>query len=389
MSLPLNPGEVVSPPALQSRRGMAMVLVLVLIVVMSLAAMAGFARSSSELATTSNLRAQADAWSTAYAGLERYLVQTSSVPSTMPNTVTYSFAYGTATVTLTEVRPAASGARTFLLKSVSSVTARRTSTNIPAATRTISQMIQRQSGSVDVDAAFVALNGVSKNGISGSISGIDACGAASTLPGLAVPTGGYTPPNGSANANNYIDGNPDDAAKDLGPAGFGSLAPANSQVRLDWKSVLDGTTLAPDFTVNRIATPNTGAFPSSYASWPVVRVQGNVTNGDNFSGQGILIITGDADISNIQWNGLVLIGGVATVSGSATNIYGALMTGLNMKIVPLSAYSYLPQTYPTNSSVGNGNFFVRYNSCNLASALNRYGGWLRMPNTFTDNWPAP
>lgn len=370
---------------------MAMVLVLILIVVMSLAAIAGFARSSSELSTTSSMRAQADAWSVSYAGLERYLVLTTTVPTTLPNTVTYSFANGSAAVTLTEIRPSASGTRTFLLKSLSTVTGRRTGANVPAATRTISQMIQRQTGSIDVDAAFVALNGASKNGVSGSVSGNDGCATAAALPGLAVPTGGYAPPNNSANANNYIDGNPDNTAFDLGIAGFGSAAPANSQVRLDWQAVLDGTKLAPDFMINRTVSPNTGAFPSAaaYASWPVVRVQGNISNGDNFNGQGILIVTGDADVSNIQWRGLMIVGGAVSLSGSATNVFGALMSGLNRKIVPLSAYPYLPQTYPTASSVGNGSFFVQYNSCNLASALNRYGGWLRMANTFTDNWPAP
>ena len=56
-------------PRLRSRRGMAMVLVLILVVVMSLGAAAGFARSSSEYSTTNNMRAQADAWNVAYAGM--------------------------------------------------------------------------------------------------------------------------------------------------------------------------------------------------------------------------------------------------------------------------------------------------------------------------------
>lgn len=384
---PQTPGT--APRRLQARRGMAMVLVLILVVVMSLGAVAGFARSSSEFATTSNLRAQADAWNVAYSGLERYLVLNTAVPSALPNTATYTLSNGTATVTLEQLRPASGGVQTFLLRSVGSVTNRRSTLATPAATRTITQIVQRQNASLDVDAAFVALSGAAKNGTSGTVTGVDVCGAAATLPGLAVPLGGYTPPNNSANANTYIQGNPAGQAHSLGVGGFGSAAPANAAVRIDWKSVLDGTTLAPDFLINRTATPNTGAFPGSYANWPVVRVQGNITNGDNFTGQGILVVTGDANLSNIQWSGIVLIGGAVTLSGSATNVNGALITGLNMKIVPLSQYPYLPQTYPTASAVGNGNFNVRYNSCNNANALNRFGGWLRVANTFTDNWPAP
>ena len=374
---------------LKARPGMAMVLVLILVVVMSLGAVAGFARSSSEYTTTTNIRAQADAWNVAYAGLERYLVATTGLPTTFPNTATYTINNGTASVTLELMRPPTGGLQTFLLRSVGTVTARRTGTAIPAATRTVTQIVQRQQGSIDVDAAFVSLNGAAKNGISGTVSGIDACGALCTLPGLAGPTGGYSPPNGNANANNYIDGSPDNSAFALGAPGFGNLAPANAAVRIDWEDVLDGSTLVPDFLVNRTVSPNTGAFPSSYANWPVVRVQGNITNGDNFTGQGILIVTGDAALSNIQWNGIVLVGGSATLSGSATNVNGALMTGLNMKVVPLSRYPYLPQTYPTANAVGNGNFFVRYNSCAVASALNRFGGWVRVANTITDNWQVP
>jgi hypothetical protein len=371
------------------RRGMAMVLVLILVVVMSVAAMAAFARSSSELVTTSSARAQAEASSVAYAGLERYLILNAAVP-TLPNTVVYTFANGTASVTLEQARPSTAGVRTFIIRSVGVVSGMRTTAGIPAARRTVSQVLQRQNGAIDVDAAFVALSGLSKSGISGTVSGIDECGAEPTLPGLAVPNGSYNPPNGSPNANNYIDGSPDNAPTYLGPAGFGNAAgTANAAVSVNWQSVLDGTTIQPDFTINRKVNPNTGAFPASYANWPVVRITGDVVNGDNFSGQGILVITGNANITNIQWSGIVLVGGEISVSGAATQVRGALMSGLNMKINPLSTYPYLPQSYPGQGSVGNGNFFVKYNSCNVSSALNRYGGWLRLANTWSDNWPAP
>ena len=378
-------------PVHKPRRGMAMVLVLILVVVMSLGAMAAFVRASSELSTTSNMRAQADAWNVAYAGLERYLIQTTTTPTTFPNTAAYTLANGTAVVTLDRVRVAVSGnSATFVLRSVGTVVNRRTGATIPSASRTLSQMVQRQISTLDVDAAFVALSGLDKNGTSGTVSGIDECAAAPTLPGLAVPTGGYTPGSNSPQANNYIDGAPDNSPGYLGPPAFGPVpGSANEQVRVDWESVLDGSSLQPDFTINRRVSPATGAFPGSYANWPVVRVTGNVTNGDNFTGRGILIVTGNADFSNITWDGVVLIGGEIAVSGSATRVRGSLITGLNMKIVPLSQFPYLPQTYPGRSAVGNGNFLVRYNSCSVASALNRYGGWLRLANTWTDNWPTP
>lgn len=380
-----------STQRLQPRRGMAMVLVLILVVVMSLGAAAGFARSSSEYSTTSNMRAQADAWNVAYAGMERYLILTPNSPATLPATSTYTLSNGTAVVTLERIRAAGvSTAESFLLRSVGTVTGRRTSSAVPLATRTLTQIVQRQKPALDVDAAFVALGGLGKNGTSGNISGEDECAVRPMLPGLAVPTGLYVPGSASPQANDYIDGSPDNAPSFLGPAAIGEVpGSANAAVRVDWESVLDGSSLQPDFTINRVANPNTGAFPSSYANYPVVRITGNVVGGDNFSGKGVLIITGNANVSNIQWEGVVLVGGEVIIAGSNSRVRGALLTGLNRKISPLSNFPYLPQTYPNGGAVGNGNSSVRYNSCHIASALNRYDGWLRVANTWTDNWPTP
>ena len=110
----------------------------------------------------------------------------------------------------------------------------------------------------------------------------------------------------------------------------------------------------------------------------MVRINGNLNNADNFNGKGVLIVTGNADLSNISWRGVVLIGGVAEVSGSATRVWGTMVSGLNVK---------LGMTVP-ESSIGNGNFLVQYNSCDISSALNRLGGWQRIANTWTDNWPT-
>ena len=386
----MKPSPDEAPRArLQPRRGMAMVLVLILIVVLSLGTMAVFVRSSSELSTMSNLRAQADAYTVAHAGIERYLIVTTTTPATLPNTSTYTFANGTAVVTLDRVRVAVAGeSEMFVLRAVGTVTNRRTNATVPAASRTLTQIVQRQSTSLDVDAAFVALSGVGKNGASGQVSGIDQCSAAMpALPGLAVPTGEYT--STGAN-NNFIDGSPDNAPMYLGlPTPGIALGPANTQVRIPWESILEGSSLQPDFTLNRSTLPNTGALPVNYGNWPVVRVTGDLRAPDNnIDGQGILIVTGDADFANIAWKGIVLVGGEAIINAS-NEIYGSVIAGLNMKIPTLSRFPYLPQTYPGRASVANGAVKIQYNSCHVASALNRYSGWLRVANTWTDNWPTP
>ena len=386
----MKPSPDEAPRArLQPRRGMAMVLVLILIVVLSLGTMAVFVRSSSELSTMSNLRAQTDAYTVAHAGIERYLIVTTTTPATLPNTSTYTFANGTAVVTLDRVRAAAAGgSEMFILRAVGTVTNRRTSATVPAASRTLTQIVQRQSTSLDVDAAFVALSGVNKTGVSGQVSGTDQCSAAmSALPGVAVPTGQYT----STGANsNFIDGSPDNTPSYLGlPTPGIALGPANIQVRIPWESILEGSSLQPDFTLNRSVVPNTGALPANYGNWPVVRVTGDLRPPDNnIDGQGILIVTGNADFGNVLWKGIVLVGGEATINAS-NEIYGSVIAGLNVKIPLLNRFPYLPQTYPGRSSVANGALKIQYNSCHVASALNRYSGWLRVANTWTDNWPTP
>lgn len=376
----------------RSTRGSTLILVLLLIVVVSISAAAGYARTGAERRTNSSQRAQAAAFAVAQGGVEQYLASTTSLPSTFPATTSYTLPGGTAAVTLYRVRQDAlvPDNTVYALRSVgTNTTGARADASTATAERAIVQLIRRQTASMDVDAAFVSLSGLNKNGTSGEVNGIDEC-TSNVIPGLAVPNGSYTPGSGSPSANNYIDGNPDNSPDYIGTKVPGSNAAgtANAEVEIDWESILAGTLLTPDFNINRSVSPATGSFPSSYANWPVVRVTGNLTNGDNFSGQGVLIVTGNADFSNITWNGIVLVGGQVALSGSATRVRGTIITGLNMKISPLSDYPFLPQTYPSESAVGNGNFLVRYNSCNIAQALNRLGGWQRIANAWADNWPT-
>jgi len=150
-------------------------------------------------------------------------------------------------------------------------------------------------------------------------------------------------------------------------------------VDIDWAGILAGS-ITPDFVMDRTKGKKNGGWPTSaqFANWPVVMVKGDVTNGDNVDGQGVLIVTNDADLTNITWHGVVLIGGEVTLSGSATKVFGALITGLNTKLgvnVPASV-------------VGNGNVLVQYNSCDINNALLKFGGWSRVVNTWSDNWPS-
>jgi hypothetical protein len=366
--------------------------VLLLLIVLSITVAAGFARIGAERRTNSAQRAQTAAFALAQGGVEQYLASTTMLPTSFPATTTYNLAGGTAAVTLYRVKDdAIIGSRVYAIKSVGRNSAgSRPDDRTAVSERAIVQLVKRQQATMDIDAAFTSLSGLNKNGISGLVSGVDQCAVQPPIPGLATPDGLYTPPNTNANANDYIDGNPDNAPDYLGPTSPGSSTPgtANGEVDVDWASIVDGSAMTPDFHINRSVSPATGAFPSTYVNWPVVRITGNMTNGDNFNGQGLLIVTGDADFSNVTWRGVAFVGGQADVSGSGTRVFGSIVTGLNLKLSPLSAYPFLPQTYPAESSIGNGNFQVQYNSCDVASALNALGGWQRIANGWADNWPT-
>jgi Tfp pilus assembly protein PilX len=367
---------------LRNDRGSTIVLVLLLVVLLTITVGAGFARSASEQRTNSDMEAQTGALMVAQSGLERYLVQVTTLPTTFPSTSSFTLTGGTATVTLHRLHlTTGPGDPTiYAARSLGRYTAAtRYDARAAVAERSVSQMLQYQTATIDVDAAFTSLSGVHKNGAAGTISGVDQCGGQPTIAGVALPDGTSTQSGGGGTPGDYIDGSPDNEADYLGTAG--PTGTAQNEVDIDWASIMAGTMLQPDFLVNRTVTPYTGSIPtssSSYNNWPVVRVNGNLTNGDNFDGRGVLIVTGNADLTNITWRGLVLVGGEAIVSGSATRVFGSMISGLNVKIgIPV------PQ-----ASVGNGNFLVQYNSCDIASALNRLGGWQRIANTWTDNWPT-
>jgi hypothetical protein len=163
-----------------------------------------------------------------------------------------------------------------------------------------------------------------------------------------------------------IDGNPDNAPHEMGTPGLAGTS--KDSVQIDWAGIVAGTSLPPDYT----------AWPASFVNWPVVRINGDFTMPG--SGSGILIVTGDLTWNGTPlktWNGLILVGGNLISNGQA-NIFGAIITGLNIK---------LGVDVPTQS-VGNGTKTFQYDSCNLARALGHIGSLQRVRNGWTDTWSS-
>jgi hypothetical protein len=96
------------------------------------------------------------------------------------------------------------------------------------------------------------------------------------------------------------------------------------------------------------------------------------------SGRGMLVVKNDLVINDLtQWDGIILVGGVLTSNGNNT-VNGGMVTGLNMMLGQI----VLP------SSVGNGTKLIRYDSCNVEKASQRFKGLVALRNTGADNWAS-
>ncbi len=350
---------------------MSLPLVILLMAILAIAVTAGFARVSEERRIVGDQQAQVDAFAVAQSGLERYVALLDAEPGATDSVAIPIGASDTAFVTLFRIRaPVGAVKGLYVLRSRGISHGGRFSFDTPAAQRTVAQYATWQDASIDVDAGWTAIGGLQKTGITGTISGFDACGASPMLAGVMVPTqtdglDGYRQspalplvPQGSVQLNN---GNPD------------SLATA-AAVAIDWDGIVNGSAITPDYALS-----STTGWPSSFTNWPTVVVDNAgtpITLDASHSGQGILIITGDVTIDlNFTWAGAVLVGGRAVVQGSAV-IQGALITGLNVKLGANITFSEAgPQ------------LTVQYQSCYLGQALARYAHLQLVANAWTDSWP--
>jgi hypothetical protein len=185
-------------------------------------------------------------------------------------------------------------------------------------------------------------------------------------------------PNGDVSGFNHpdvINGVPDDAALNLGTPGPAGTAAAN--VQIDWASILAGTAFPADrIYPTQTWLPMTGT--PSMANWPVTRVNGDLTLPG--SGNGILIVTGNLTWNGSPlktWQGVILVGGSITMNGSG-NIYGALMTNLNVKTGNVAIAD----------DIGNGTKVLQYDSCAINRAMSHIGSVQQVRNGWTDTWSS-
>jgi hypothetical protein len=363
-----------------TRRGATLPLTVIVLSLLAVAVAITFTRVSTERSINADRKAQQGAFAVAQSGLSRYLATFTTMPNSAgpwPVTTTYNdLPGGTAQIEMRLLRDSTTNMlpAVYIITSRGSYTAaRRYNSRIPAAERIVASYALWTPMPFDLNGAFTSLTGVLQNGAgSGGLSGVDHCAAASggglsDIPGVAVPTtGGVGAPADYSGSTAPIDGNPDNTPVTLGTPGTGGTA--KDAVGIDWAGILAGTALTIDNT----------AWPASFSTWPVTKITGDLTMPS--SGNGILIVTGNLTINGTPlktWNGLILVGG-NLLSNGAVNIYGAVITGLNLKTGGT----------PGVQSVGNGTKTFQYDSCSLKRALGHTGYMQRVRNGWTDTWSS-
>ncbi len=361
-----------------SRGGFALPMVILVTLILTITVGAGLLLTAADHSAGTDHDAHLKAYTVAQTGLERYFTDVTALPTIFPDPRTIAVPGGTAEVTLYRMRAAsATDSAIYVLTSIGKATGRglRRSALTPVAERSITQFATWQDGVFDADAAYTSLAAVNiKNGASGSVNGFNAAGCpGGDKAGLALPDGTF------AGKNDFISGTNGNT-----PLGIGTPGPAGTakdSVGIDWAGILAGS-LAPDYGFDAGNNAHKQVFKDAiiYANWPVVKINGNLDGGwrtPTGGGRGVLIVTGDADLSNIEWRGIALVGGATSFSGGSVNVFGALISGLNVQ---------LGQT--VTESTMNGNLSVQYNSCDIAQAVLKFGGWRRYTNSWSDNWPT-
>ena len=391
--------------AVTKRQGFALPMAILVIAFLTVTLAATYVATSSEMTTNIAQRGESRAFMLAQAGLENFMARRNEngfcANCGFPPTVTYESTTvtglpgGTAQVVAQRVRVATnSRPAIYLLRSKGVDTLSFTFTDSAGSkvksysTRSVAQLVYWNVNQVNVLSGWTALNGLDKNGSSGTISGVDKCGVKSTVAGIAVPTGDYS------NTGNFTpQGNP--------PISYlGTQAQADSAMKIDWDGIINGNRIQSDYTYSSAAAA-TAAWPNiPWSTYPVVRVNDNFAM-PGLGGQGTLIILGDLTISgNNLWKGIIMVGGQMTSNGNGT-MEGATESGLNAKLDTAlnkpntqfaKAKSLLPlasQTTFTNNpanATANGTKTFQYNSCEVAKAASGLASYSVYPNAWMDNF---
>jgi hypothetical protein len=229
----------------------------------------------------------------------------------------------------------------------------------------------------------------------------DACGVGVNVPALATPAGAYNIYN--KNLIKTLELEPDTKDNDFAhDSTADTYAEMIDSLDIDWPQL---TTTASNFTYS---VNSTSAFRSSIpwstlarkSVWPTILVNGNLDITSSFRGFGMLVVTGDLNVTTgvLKWDGLILVGKKMVVKNgpyttkagkkagdppevdkkgadSHTHIKGAVAVGLNCT----AAEAVSSPTFPCGVEFGDRldplqeaeHLGVEYSGCNVRAATHR------------------
>jgi hypothetical protein len=351
---------------MEARRGVALPLVLLVLTVLSIVGAGAMVVVGGERRVAGSAEAQTQAYALARSGIDRFLADRASFgfsgPPARSESTRVTLGGGYADVVLDELRPELSPLTpaVYVLRAHG---VRTDGAGRPIAERTLAQYARWQEPSMQVLAAWTSLRGAQVSGPNGTINGLDACGAAAAVAGVAVPTApGYTQVSGAS----LPVGSPNVLA-------LGTPSQTATAVTVDWATVVSTRLGGTALQVPQESWPTATQWGDP-RYWPVVVVNGDFALPSD--GHGALIVTGDLSVSGArQWSGVVLVGGSLTTNGEL-QVQGAMVTGLSAKFAGSAG--------PTDDV--NGTLEVQFNSCNVARALAPFRGLSALRNATIDSW---
>ncbi len=336
--------------------------------VLSITLAAGFSLVIAERRGVDDQHAQVSAFVLAEQGLQMFFVRRdslgyrSSPPAAREGPIRLYMKGGYADVVLDLVRPSQGTLAGLYVVRSRGVQTQGAVGGTPAGVRTVAQYAAWEPATMNVLAGWTAIQGIRKNGNSGSFLGVDACGDSAAIAGVAVPrVPGFNRPR-TADSTEYIGDNPAEAA-------------ANVPIR--WRGIVDNSAITPQYTIPPDPLPS---FADT-TFYPIIKIIGDAPSSlwssmPAAGGRGLLIVTGTLNTlgNNFNWKGIILTGGAITGNGNS-DVDGAIISGLNFK---------LGQYVPVDTA--NGIKTYQYNSCEVAKALRGLGSLVPLQNTWVDNW---
>jgi type II secretory pathway pseudopilin PulG len=350
---------------LSAELGFALPMTILVLAMMTVMLTAAFTRVSADRRIADGTEATVTALAIAQAGLQTYLsVQDSEPPNGDSVRINVMGGYAWVVPHIIQDPTGVPVLKTFVVRSTGYLIA-PTAGPDPLAERTVAQFAVWEPGSIRQLGAVTAFGSDPAVNDHGGVDpfwvfGADDCGEEVAVPGVRT----YT-------TSGLSSTNPDDGPRNN--LVTGTRAEIAAETGIDWDAIVNDGALQPDYTS---LVPNDTTFKTYF-------IDAGEVDAENFKGTGLLVITGELDTGNSSshgyfvWDGIVLLGGALDADAmDSTVINGLLITGLNT----LTGES-APTTVFDNNPV-----HVRYNSCNVSRALERWKGFRPLPGAWVDTW---